>query len=775
VFKQAICQRGITRPDRLHGNCPTDRRLVLGNPQAYQEKLQIIDQVEATLSANLQAIDGQIHLLQNESKNLQSEIDDTTVEMKNNTVNVYKKLLERNKQSIQKQLKVKKIDIDINNHINRKTAYQSQLQELHYDRQQYERQLDAAERERFLTERWPFPHKPSAAGQLDLLRTQHQYAAIEQEISDLSRQRDGLYQQSKDLRADIEQRASPGREIRQYFLIQWRLRKVKQKLHVLCTDQVLLQTELQVQQKMGRPSPVGKQLVSLREQQDKLRQDRTNLQQELAGKGWIKLESFQASCLEWHRLQQRYRANACSLRRVEKEIQKISSKPAVIQDQMKSAYAPYQTNQEILDDLDQKATPVQNDLHSIEQHTAGLREKRDALRRRRQDAQTEIDPTRIFSSKAMEYLRSQWRLHKAQRELQALTTKQKSLQAWMQRELITPADKVYVQAEKHVPAFKNMLEIRNQVVKEAAKYRPSTTSEALTGDTALLRQQIPFADIDTLLTQVRSIQAYVHQTAFSSDKLRKHINTLATNIQQLHDAALATRTALDEQYTILTTYATKLEQELNVSRDLGHNLIGQTPMRDYNPYYLMNRVQRLFNIKAHQVSPYHAIEDPVLPRPPHHLSEQKVGIDATGPRSCVVKATRRGLSILGRDIENDATEDKIAELVQYSTKSGGTDPSNTCKAYQHYGFDYVYVDKEIVTIYDMERVTRNGGVIHAGVAKYGGVGSHNWLVERVERIGDDKFSVTFYDPYHDQIETLHHKEFEKFLDERYTLPANWQQ
>ena len=61
---------------------------------------------------------------------------------------------------------------------------------------------------------------------------------------------------------------------------------------------------------------------------------------------------------------------------------------------------------------------------------------------------------------------------------------------------------------------------------------------------------------------------------------------------------------------------------------------------------------------------YHSPEDPILPRPPHHLSGQKVGIDFTRPRPCAVMSTIRGLSKLGVvDTRNKATGDKIAELV----------------------------------------------------------------------------------------------------------------
>jgi hypothetical protein len=134
---------------------------------------------------------------------------------------------------------------------------------------------------------------------------------------------------------------------------------------------------------------------------------------------------------------------------------------------------------------------------------------------------------------------------------------------------------------------------------------------------------------------------------------------------------------------------------------------------------------------------------------------------------------------LGIDIHADATEEKIAQLVKYPAvpKEGGAYSHNIHKAFQHYGFDYISVDTifdpgKIVTIDDIDRITKQGHVVVTGVCKPN-IGGHFLLIEQVTRT-ENGDRVTLYDPYYDEEVTLPYEELEKVLDGTYTLPSEKQ-
>lgn len=112
-----------------------------------------------------------------------------------------------------------------------------------------------------------------------------------------------------------------------------------------------------------------------------------------------------------------------------------------------------------------------------------------------------------------------------------------------------------------------------------------------------------------------------------------------------------------------------------------------------------------------------------------------------------------------------------------SVGGGGTRTSSIQKAYRHYGFDYTYIDnntnmEKLVTIEEIDRITKQGHVVNVSVNKPG-IGAHSLLIEGVTRAEND-YCVTFYDPEINKRVTLPYEELEKVLTGHHTLPSDKQ-
>jgi hypothetical protein len=318
----------------------------------------------------------------------------------------------------------------------------------------------------------------------------------------------------------------------------------------------------------------------------------------------------------------------------------------------------------------------------------------------------------------------------------------------IQSYFVTPADKVYLRSRNCMSAYQEMLAIRDNVHKELMKCDSRRTSLTQESGTASLAEQLRVAEITQLHSKVQKIQRVVSWGSWCSLDSRIKVKQLVKRIQQLHEEATTIEEKLDQHYNHLNAYAEELHQELASFDGLKDKIWPPTDLPDnYSPYYSIERAR----------------------------IGQSVNLDFTLSESCSVMSTRRGLSLLGIDIHSNATEQEIAQIVENS--GTGTSSDQIQKAYQHYGFDYTYLNTnrdlgKVVTIEDIDRITKQGHVVDVRVKKSDFAG-HSLLIEGVIKEGNS-YHVTFYDPYNHKIVALPYEELEKVLDDIYTLPSEEQ-
>jgi hypothetical protein len=217
------------------------------------------------------------------------------------------------------------------------------------------------------------------------------------------------------------------------------------------------------------------------------------------------------------------------------------------------------------------------------------------------------------------------------------------------------------------------------------------------------------------------------------------VKTLAENIEQLHQHAIAAQ----EQYNQIKTSTEELCQEQEKLDNLNSKFYNYTHKEDiYNCYYPIDRV----------------------------CSKESINIDSTLPGPCAILTTRRGLNKLGKNIHDDVTEKKIAQLVKHS-KEEGAHPSHIQQAYQHYGFDYMS-RKTFLPIEQIDHITKHGHVVDMGVSKPG-LENHSLLIEGVRRTNEGDF-VVFFDPADKKVRELEYKYLERISTGAYTYPSQRQ-
>ncbi len=423
-----------------------------------------------------------------------------------------------------------------------------------------------------------------------------------------------------------------------------------------------------------------------------------------------------------------------------------------------------QRYQEELNNIDAKVAPLLEEFRDVQQKIVDLTKEQDKFREKAQKARKGIKRAiRSFTLRMYQiYLDSKTRFvrskqyhpnhhlpHEREERIKDLTEKLCSLREQMQSASITPTtDKVFIQYEKYLPVYQGMTAMLHRLRhKELSRYKPRMTHGAQESETASLPE---VAEIAQLFSNVQQTQRFVSLDSWCSPELRKKVETLVENIQQLYNEATATKRELNQWSNYLERFAETLGQSLKVSGNLVDKLINQIHPDVYSPYYSMK----------------------------HAHFGQSIDIDSTLPASCGINTTRRGLSKLGRDIHSDATEKMIAQLVEYPSKpkTGGTRADKIQEAYRHYGFDYTSIDgdtntEKVVTIEDIDRITKHGHVVNVRVKRP--IGGHYLLIEGVTRTEDDCL-VTFYDPNPHKLVTLPYKELEKVLTGDYTLPSEEQ-
>jgi hypothetical protein len=310
-----------------------------------------------------------------------------------------------------------------------------------------------------------------------------------------------------------------------------------------------------------------------------------------------------------------------------------------------------------------------------------------------------------------------------------------SLRDQMQEASITPTDKLYIQRTKFESAYQKMEAIYKDVDKELAKYGPGTTSGAQESGTASLPE---VTQINHLFSKVKQTQRLVDLGSWCSSELREQVKTLEENIEQLHQHAIATQ----EQYNQIKTDVAELCQEQEKFDNLEDKFWDHTGPDIYSHYYPKDRVR----------------------------SEESINIDSTLPGPCAILAIRQGLHKLGIDIENKATERKIAKLVKHSEETGAFS-WNVQHAYQHYGFDYIS-RKGLLPIEQIDHMTKQGHVIEVGVFKPE-IGGHSLLIEGVERTNEGDF-VVFFDPNGKKVRKLEYKYLERISTGAFTYPLERQ-
>lgn len=281
-------------------------------------------------------------------------------------------------------------------------------------------------------------------------------------------------------------------------------------------------------------------------------------------------------------------------------------------DEYDKLFSDPQRYQEELNKIDAKVAALQAEFHRVQQQIGNLTEGRD---RHRENVQEE--------------------------NFKDLIANQYSLRKQMQRESITPIDKLYIQYEKYLTACQNMDETYEKI---SVKDSPGITPGAQESNTTSLSEIV--AEITQLRDKVQQTQTEMGSGSWYSSKSHKKVNTIVETVKELYEDATATEGELKEHRKDVLGYAKELFKKLMAPRNLKDQLRSTIySSGSYSPYYLMSRV----------------------------LSEQSVDINSTLPGPCSIKATRRGLSKLGIDIKENATEEKIVQLVEYLERRRGGD------------------------------------------------------------------------------------------------------
>ncbi len=299
-----------------------------------------------------------------------------------------------------------------------------------------------------------------------------------------------------------------------------------------------------------------------------------------------------------------------------------------------------QREREELNKIDATVAPLLKELRDVQKKIASLTKRRDNPRNNIQKVKIELNRAiNPFKHAIYTYLSLGYKNDLAQTKMH----RHYQLRYEMQNASITSADKVCIQFDKHNSALKEMRAIHENVHEELTWYSPRTTPFAQENSTASLPEQPSVQKITQLRKDVQRIQNLMNVGQWCSDESRVKVQELADNIQQLYNYADAIDKQLNEHYNHLKIFAEGLPQELEKLENFCSKFWHYQSSDYYNPYYTKKRAR----------------------------VEGMGDIDYTLPGTCSIMSTRRGLRKLGIDIHSDATEKKIAQLIEYPV-----DPEN---------------------------------------------------------------------------------------------------
>jgi hypothetical protein len=262
------------------------------------------------------------------------------------------------------------------------------------------------------------------------------------------------------------------------------------------------------------------------------------------------------------------------------------------------------------------------------------------------------------------------------------------------------------------------------------------------------RATVSLPDVTQIGDWSQQIQALVDTSSRCPCEVQEQVTSLADKIETLHQEAMTTL----NEYKQLQTDAEKLYQEKKtfdkLASDIQKSIRWYTRRGKYNSYLPKKRIFKRQDI--------------------YFIWSRK-------PGPCALMTIRRALAKFGMSVHFEATDKKIAQLVEYpgiDAESGGTRTDKVYQAFQHYGYDYRYYQGWL-TLDEIESITKQSHVVGVHVSKPG-IQSHAMLIEEVIRRNGIDDHVKVYDPWANQLFIVPYKELVKALDGHYTLPSKRQ-
>ncbi len=255
----------------------------------------------------------------------------------------------------------------------------------------------------------------------------------------------------------------------------------------------------------------------------------------------------------------------------------------------------------------------------------------------------------------------------------------------------------------------------------------------------LYLQSIKLSSLDKSIQDIDQESNFIHQNIVINEQENDNIST--TTHPELIKSLDTIKTNIDQLYQ-------GIQEKINqpILQNLLEVFNNQLP-ENYNPYYSMNAVK----------------------------DKEHINIDLTLPKSAGIRAIRHTLSLLGTDIDNDATEQKIAELADHSPEEGilMKEMHNTL---QSFNTDYSFI-RQVLSINDIEKVTTSGYPILAHIFK-AGIGGGYVVIEQVSRNENGDHICTTYDPRdpkNQKILEIPYRELQPVLSDYYILSKDQQE
>ncbi len=204
----------------------------------------------------------------------------------------------------------------------------------------------------------------------------------------------------------------------------------------------------------------------------------------------------------------------------------------------------------------------------------------------------------------------------------------------------------------------------------------------------------------------------------------------------------------------------ELTRELLI-RDMLHADAYKLIQHIYESHTLWMQTQSCFDLRPENYSPFYSMKDV--------KNERSINIASTLPNASGIRAITRVLS----HFHKYPTEQEVAKLAGHSEHKG-TSMHNMQEAFKPFGIDYSYT-RQILTIHDIEKVTKCGSPIITRVYKEG-IGGSFVVIEKVNWENGEPI-CTIYDPYYpnnQKIREIPYRKLQLALSDHHLLPTNWQ-